>query len=303
MRFLSLQLWRGTGLNPAENGVQVALIRVLAPWPALLADIGERVLIVADLHIGLEYELSKAGVNIPFQTERIQGELLALCKEYKPDRLVIAGDVKHGVPITSFQEKRELPTLFEVLLTEVPRIDVTRGNHDGNIQDLATKNVEIHSGKGIILGDDYKIAIFHGHAWPKPKALEADLLIAGHNHPTVLLRTPLGIRMTQRAWVKGVADPRRLAKAFLEQDAVKYEGDPVAAFEEHYKAEMGCPEMILMPTFNDLLGGLPVNGEAPQSLLGPMLRRNAIKTDDFEVYLLDGTYLGTVGFLRELNAG
>jgi putative SbcD/Mre11-related phosphoesterase len=278
------------------------LIRLLAPWPALLADIGERILIVADLHIGLEYELSKAGVNIPYQTERIQGELLALCKEYKPDRLVIAGDVKHGVPVTSFQEKRELPTLFEVLLTEVPRIDVTRGNHDGNIQDLATKGVEIHSSKGIILGDDYKIAIFHGHAWPKAKALEADCLIAGHNHPTVLLRTPLGIRMVQRAWVKGVADPVRLAKAFLEQDAVKFEGDPVAAFNEQYDAEMGCPEMILMPTFNDLLGGLPVNGETPQSLLGPMLRRNAIKTDDFEVYLLDGTYLGKVGFLRELNA-
>jgi putative SbcD/Mre11-related phosphoesterase len=278
------------------------LIRLLAPWPALLADIGERILIVADLHIGLEYELSKAGVNIPYQTERIQGELLELCKKYKPDRLVIAGDVKHGVPVTSFQEKRELPTLFEVLLTEVPRIDVTRGNHDGNIQDLTTKDVEIHSSKGIILGDDYKIAIFHGHAWPKPKALEADCMIAGHNHPTVLLHTPLGIRMTQRAWVKGVVDPVRLAKAFLEQDAVKYEGDPISAFNEHYKAKMACPEMILMPTFNDLLGGLPVNGEAPQSLLGPMLRRNALKTDDFEVYLLDGTYLGKVGFLRELNA-
>jgi putative SbcD/Mre11-related phosphoesterase len=278
------------------------LIRLLTPWPALLADIGERVLIVADLHIGLEYELSKAGVNIPYQTERIQGELVALCKEHKPDRLVIAGDVKHGVPVTSFQEKRELPTLFEVLREVVPKIDVTRGNHDGNIQDLATKEVEIHSSKGIILGDDFKIAIFHGHAWPKAKALEADCLIAGHNHPTVLLRTPLGIRMVQRAWVKGVAEPAKLAKAFLEQDAVRYEGDPVSAFNDNYEAEIGAPEMILMPTFNDLLGGLPVNGEAPQSLLGPMLRKNAINTEDFEVFLLDGTFLGRVGFLRELNA-
>ena len=278
------------------------MIRLLTPWPAILADIGERVLIVADLHIGLEYELSKAGVYIPYQTERIQGELLSLCKEYKPDRLVIAGDVKHGVPVTSFQEKRELPTLFEVLLREVPRIDVTRGNHDGNIQDLATKEVQIHSSKGIILGDDYKVAIFHGHAWPKPKALEVDLLVMGHTHPTVLLRTPLGIRMTQRAWIKGVVQTVNLAKIFLEQETVKYEGDPVAAFDEHYKAELNCPEMIIIPTFNDLLGGLPINGEAPQSLLGPMLRRNAINTDDFEVYLLDGTYLGKVGFLREMNA-
>ncbi len=267
----------------------------------MLADIGERILIVADLHIGLEYELAKAGVNIPYQTERLQGELLNLVKEYKPDRLVIAGDVKHGVPVTSFQEKRELPTLFEVLLREVPKIDVTRGNHDGNIQDLATKDVAIHSSKGIILGDDFKVAIFHGHAWPNPKALEADLLVAGHNHPTVLLKTPLGIRMTQRVWVKGVTEPEKLAKAFLEQDGVKYEGSPVVAFDEKYDAEIGSPEIILMPTFNDLLGGLPVNSEAPQSLLGPMLRRNAINTDDFEVFLLDGTFLGKVGFLRELN--
>ena len=277
------------------------MIRILTPWPALLADIGERVLIVADLHIGLEYELSKAGVYIPYQTERIQGELLALCREHKPDRLVIAGDVKHGVPVTSFQEKRELPTLFEVLLREVPHIDVTRGNHDGNIQDLTTKDVEIHSSKGIVLGDDFKVAIFHGHAWPKAKALEANCLITGHNHPTVLLRTPLGIRMIQRAWVKGIVEPAKLSKAFLEQDDVKYEGDPITAFDDHYKVEIGKPEMILMPTFNDLLGGLPVNGEAPQSLLGPMLRRNAINTEDFEVYLLDGSYLGKVGFLRERN--
>ncbi len=279
-----------------------ALIRLLTPMPALLAEIGERILIVADLHIGLEYELSRAGVNIPYQTERIQSELLALIKEHKPDRLVIAGDVKHNVPVTSFQEKRELPTLFEVLLTEVPRIDVTRGNHDGNIQNLTPRGVEIHGSKGIILGDDYKVAIFHGHSWPSPRAFESNLMVVGHNHPTVLLKTPLGIRMTQRAWVKGVTEPVKLAKAYLEQDEVKYEGDPVAAFNYQYKAKIGKPEMILVPTFNDLLGGLPVNGEAPQSLLGPMLRKNAINTENFEVFLLDGTYLGQVGFLRERNS-
>jgi hypothetical protein len=32
-----------------------------------------------------------------------------------------------------------------------------------------------------------------------------------------------------------------------------------------------------------------------------MLRRNALNMDDFEVYLLDGTFLGKVSFLRELN--
>ena len=280
------------------------MIRLLTPWPALLADIGEKVMIVADLHIGLEYELAKAGVNIPYQTERLQAELLTLVKEHKPDRLVIAGDVKHGVPVTSFQEKRELPTLFEVLLKEVPQIDVTRGNHDGNIQDLAPREgVEIHTSKGIILGDEYKIAVFHGHAWPRAKALECDLMVAGHNHPTVLLRTPLGIRMAQRAWVKGICNRTKLARAFLQSEGVRFEGDPVAAFEEHYEGRMRDPEMIIVPTFNDLLGGLPVNGETPQSLMGPMLRREAVGIEDFEVVLLDGTYMGKVGFLRKQVAG
>jgi len=276
------------------------LIRLLTPWPALLAEIGEKVLLVADLHLGLEYELAKMGINIPYQTERVLGELLDLVKKYKPDRLVLLGDVKHGVPITSFQERREIPRFFDALLKEVGKIEVTRGNHDGNIQDLVPEGIEIHSSKGILIGDDYKIAAFHGHAWPKPKLLEADLIVAGHNHPTVLLNTPLGIRISQRAWMKGTCEASRLTKAYLEQEGVRFEGDPVKAFSEQYGVDVDSPEMILMPTFNDILGGLPVNSETPQSLLGPLLRREAIDVDDFEVYLLDGTYLGHVGFLRSL---
>jgi metallophosphoesterase superfamily enzyme len=64
---------------------------------------------------------------------------------------------------------------------------------------------------------------------------------------------------------------------------------------------MSVSEMIVLPTFNDLLGGLPVNGDAPQTLLGPLFRKEAINMEDFEVFLLDGTFLGRVGFLRENN--
>jgi hypothetical protein len=45
--------------------------------------------------------------------------LMEIIKEYNPDRLIILGDVKHGVPITSFLEKREMPYFFEVLLKKV----------------------------------------------------------------------------------------------------------------------------------------------------------------------------------------
>ncbi|MBS7652329.1 metallophosphoesterase family protein [Candidatus Bathyarchaeota archaeon] len=268
--------------------------------PAMLLEDGERVLVASDFHLGLEYELAKMGINIPYQTERILGELLSLIKEHNPERLLLIGDIKHGVPITSFQESREIHRFFSALLDEVKAIDVIRGNHDGNLQQLVPEGVAIHSSRGLILGDKYRVAAFHGHAWPSPKLMGSDLMVLGHNHPTVLLRTPLGIRASQRVWVKGRCSGASLARAFLKQAGFSPGDDPINAFRSHFKIDAKDPEVILMPAFNDLLGGLPINSEPPENLLGPLLRSGAINIDDFEVYLLDGTYLGRVGFLRGL---
>ncbi|MGC8849653.1 MAG: metallophosphoesterase [Candidatus Bathyarchaeia archaeon] len=276
------------------------LIRLLTPWPAMLLEDGERVLVASDFHLGLEYELAKMGINIPHQTERILGELLSLIKEHGPERLLLIGDIKHGVPITSFQEGREIHRFFSALLDEVKAIDVIRGNHDGNLQRLVPEGVMIHPSSGLLLGEGYRVGAFHGHAWPSPKLMEADVMVMGHNHPTVLLRTPLGIRSSHRVWVKGACSASSLARAFLEQAGLAPEDDPLNAFKSRFKVDARNPEFILMPAFNDLLGGLPINSEPPENLLGPLLRTGALDIDDFEVYLLDGTYLGRVDFLRGL---
>ena len=274
------------------------MIRLLTPHPALMVESGERVMLAADLHLGMEYDLAKQGINIPYQWTRMLEELLVLLEEHKPDRLILVGDVKHGVPATSFQERREIPRFFEALLGAVDRIDVTRGNHDANIQMYLPDGVSLHSSKGVIIGDGFQVACLHGHAWPPPEIMAVDCVVMAHNHPTVMLNTPLGIRVTERAWVRGRCDPESLAKAFLEQDNVKTEDDPLEAFEENYLVKPGSPEIIIMPMFNDLLGGLPVNTDSPKSLLGPLFRTDAVNMDDFDVYTLDGTYVGKVGFLR-----
>lgn len=277
------------------------MIRLLTPWPALLVDEEERILIASDFHLGLEYELAKMGINIPYQTERILEELLALIREHTPERLLLLGDIKHGVPITSFMERRELPQFFTALQGEVSAIDVVRGNHDANIQQLTPQGVSIHPSRGLVLGDRFKVAAMHGHAWPYPKMMAADLIVMGHNHPTVLLKTPLGIHVSQRIWIKGRCDGENLAGALIKQAGAQTEEAPQREFEAELKAGIKNPQMILMPAFNDLLGGLPVNAETPKSLLGPLLRTGAVRIDDFEVYLLDGTFLGTVEFLRTLT--
>lgn len=276
------------------------MIRLLTPWPAMLLEEGERILLASDFHLGLEYELAKMGINIPFQTDRILGELLSLIEEHSPERLILIGDIKHGVPITSFQERREIHRFFSSLLAEVEAIDVIRGNHDGNLQQLVPPGVAIHPSRGLILGEAYRVAAFHGHAWPYPRLMEADLMVMGHNHPTVLLRTPLGVRVSQRVWVKGGCSGASLSRALLELAGLAPGDDPLEAFKSHFKVDVKDPEVILMPAFNDLLGGLPINSEPPGNLLGPLLRSGVLKIDDFEVYLLDGTYLGRVEFLRGL---
>ncbi|MFB0557788.1 MAG: metallophosphoesterase [Candidatus Bathyarchaeia archaeon] len=276
------------------------MIRLLTPWPAMLVEGDERMLLATDFHLGIEYELAKMGINIPYQTERFLEDLLGIVRENRPDRLILVGDVKHGVPITSFQEKREIPRFFDALLEEVDQIDVVRGNHDANIQNLVPEGVEIHPTKGFMVGEKFKVAAMHGHAWPYPRLMSADLMVMGHNHPAVQLNTPLGVRITRRVWVRGRCDPVKLASALLEQAGVKSEDDPLRAFEERFEARIDDPQMVIMPTFNDLMGGLPVNSETPKSLLGPLFRSGTVDVEDFDVYLLDGTFLGRVGFLRSL---
>jgi hypothetical protein len=274
---------------------------MLTPWPALLVDSGERILVITDLHLGIEFELAKSGISIPYQTDRFLRELLGLIREYDPDRLLLLGDVKHGVPYTSFQERREIPRFFNALLEEVPRIGITRGNHDASIDKYLPEEVSLYSSKGVILGRDPKIAAFHGHAWPHPTTLSSDIVLVGHNHPTVLIPTPIGLNISKRAWIKGDCNVERLAATLLYQgEQGSDEEDPVAQYEMRYQLKVKDPKLIIIPTFNDLLGGLAFNAEPPKSLLGPLLSTDSVSVDDFDVYLLDGNYMGKVGFLREL---
>jgi hypothetical protein len=61
-----------------------------------------------------------------------------------------------------------------------------------------------------------------------------------------------------------------------------------------------------MPSFNDFLGGRPINATRPrkeigsEALIGPLLRSEAVDVDNADLYLLDGTFLGSLNHLRNL---
>lgn len=249
--------------------------------PALVvADAKERVLVVADLHLGIEGELAKRGISLPSQVPKVKVRLLELIRLQEPDRLIFLGDVKHNVPIATWQEWRELPKLFEELVKLV-RVEIVRGNHDGDLGGMVPRGVIIHGARGIVLGKRKRVGLMHGHTWPSPDLLKTKLLVVAHNHPAIEFRDELGGRTIEPIWLRCKLDASRFPKKL--QKGIK--GD--------------LPELLVMPAFGELIGGAAVNRTMPKELLGPIFRAGAVHLDDAGAYLLDGTFLGTVGALRK----
>lgn len=82
--------------------------------PALTVD-GS--LVVADIHIGIEHELSLSGIHIPTQIQRRTDRILRYLEDTKADRVILLGDIKHNVPRTSTREREDIPHF----LRSVPR--------------------------------------------------------------------------------------------------------------------------------------------------------------------------------------
>jgi len=251
--------------------------------PALLIKVAkERVLVVADLHLGIEAELASGGVGLPSQMPRVKERLIELIHKQEPDRLVFLGDVKHNVPVAAWQEWRELPEFFADL-AELTRVEIVPGNHDGDIEGMVPPEVIIHDAKGLVLGRRRRVGLVHGHAWPSPDVLKVDLLVAAHNHPAVEFRDKLGARTIEPVWLRCRLEPKKFPKKL--QNAI----------------EGGGPGFLVMPAFSELVGGGTVNRAIPEELLGPMFRAGAVRLEEAEAHLLDGTFLGTVAALKGLR--
>jgi hypothetical protein len=261
----------------------------------------ERVLIVSDLHLGFEFELAGLGINLPSQSRKLMDSLLLLLEKAKPRRLIILGDFKHGIPQVSPQEWRDIPEFLEGVKRKVPRLQLIVGNHDVGIEPFLGSGVELVSSRGLILREKQKIGLFHGHAWPSPKLFEAEYWVIGHNHPAVQFRGLFGFRTLKPAWIKVPINRRKLVKSFLHHRNIEVgeKGNPERVFRDKFGVQAHCTKLIVMPAFNDLLGGLAVNAVDPQELIGPIMRSEGVLVPKAEVFLTDGTFLGALKSLRE----
>ncbi|MGN1044512.1 MAG: metallophosphoesterase [Candidatus Methanomethylophilaceae archaeon] len=227
--------------------------------PALTVDSS---LVIADLHIGVEAHLMSKGFHIRSHTEDMYDEILSSAGDC--NKLFVLGDVKNSVPGSSKQEYREIPDFF-IRLTEVfNTVTIVRGNHDTNIEEYLPAEVKVMPATGMKVGD---VGFVHGHTWPSEDVMHCGTLVMAHNHPAMAFVDGVGKQMTEPCWVRG--------------DFVSG-GD---RYPEHPN------RFIVVPAFNRILGGSPVNAEGTE-FLGPLMKKEFIDLDDMGIYLLDGIYVG-----------
>lgn len=237
--------------------------------PALLVRDEIRVLVVADLHLGIESDMARHGMHFRSRSRERMERLEACIRKKKPDLLVLLGDIKHNVPITSRQEYIELPEAVSRLRALVP-VRVFPGNHDTGIGRFFSEEEILPREGGVIDGTGY----IHGHTYPAPD-LAGRLIISGHHHPMVNLQDEVGCSLRSAAYLH----------VPLEESCIGFskEGDT------------GRSRVLFMPAFNELTGYDIL--KTVQDPFSPLSR--CMKTGEAEVYLTDGTYIGPLSVLEE----
>ena len=234
--------------------------------PALRAD---EYLVIGDLHIGIESHLKKKGFHITSRTDEMF-ELIIKAAEDSASRLIVLGDVKDSVPGSSKQEYKEIPVFFERLLERFDSVDLVRGNHDTNIEEFLPGRVKIRPASGMKIEDT---GFIHGHTWPSEDVMRSETLVIAHDHPAIMFKDGVGRQVNEPCWVRG---------KFKESPSDKYDTLP--------------KNFIIVPAFNRMLGGSPVNIKG-EPLLGPIMGGDLLDLENATVHLLDGVDLGKLSGL------
>lgn len=236
--------------------------------PALLVK-EKNLLIIADLHIGIESELRENGLHVPSQTNVMQQRLISILNTNKVHDIILLGDIKHTIPASTVQERTDVKHFLEDIQS-YGTLHVLPGNHDGNIDRLLTPAIQLHPSDGFVFEG---IGFTHGHRRPSAEVMSCDTIVIGHTHPTVMLIDRLGYRTFEQCWLRGAPLQGKLKEKY---------------------PDSRTKQILLMPAFNPLCGGIAVNRDP---LLGPF--GSLVDVDNAQLYLLDGSSLGKVKDLKE----
>lgn len=273
----------------ANLKVNIALpavnLKQLLNEPALVFSYeNTKVLCVADVHVGYEAALKQAGFRVPSQTEKLVEKIYNLVKRLNAKKLIILGDVKHEMAPSKFTLQECSSFLNQV--SSFIDVEIVKGNHDVGIEKILPKNATLHDSKGIFIAE-CGISLLHGHAWPKPELLKAKQMIIAHNHPVIEIRDGSGAKWLKPVWMETQLDRMKLLSYISKKTP------PV-----NDSINDGVINLLVMPAFNPLLGGVPLN--VNNELLGPLLSRRLVDPDQISLTLLDATYIGKLSYLQRI---
>src|SRR5688572_13163401 len=146
-----------------------------------------RLLAVADLHLGYAWAHRHAGQLMPITARDTTPERLrALVDDYKPERLVLLGDIVHrAVPVNPVKE-----ALLAVLHSVQLSVIAITGNHDRHIEQLMRGRLTpvIHlvaNGCVFVHGDAASATVAETDI--KAARENGGWVVIGHEHPSVTL--------------------------------------------------------------------------------------------------------------------
>src|ERR1043165_8424742 len=138
----------------------------------------ERWLAIADVHFGYELSQRAAGHLVPlWGMTTISDRLEALVNDYKPERLIILGDLVHDK--TAAREAAELLRGFAGRCEVV----AVAGNHDRKLRGH------------IEMVDTFETTQFHFHHGHCATEVAERVQIIGHHHPAAVTSDGAGLRL------------------------------------------------------------------------------------------------------------
>lgn len=149
---------------------------VLFPQKALFWK-KQRILLMADLHLGKINHFRKSGIPVPSKANDHNLELfMEVVNLTKPERIICLGDLFHSHYNTEWEVFGELVKHFSHISFEL-----VLGNHD-------IMSERQYERKGIRVFDDLTIGNFHFTHHPLDIIPETFYNMAGHIHPGIYLR-------------------------------------------------------------------------------------------------------------------
>ncbi len=246
-------------------------IKFIYNEPALLVENeGARWLVVGDLHIGSERRLLEKGVRIYDAWGQMAKSLLSLYSSFSATGLILLGDLKDSI---LYPESWELESIRR-FISELSNLNlkIIKGNHDAHLGEL----IGIKAEDEFLLGD---FAFLHGNALPSQEAMQKKFIITAHNHIAVRIIDENGGVYSEKAWLISKVSKSKCRKFYPGANA---------------------SQLIIIPAFNPLILGMPVNEpRKDKDNINPLFRNGIFNYKNSQVYSISGNYIGTVKTLSK----